>query len=219
MYGDNGWYAFTPQPYAENALELYLLSMREDDAKRAGNSAWLDYLGGKNPDFPQRALQADLARVRSRVAAMRRDDTTPDTRLADDPMAFNPASINSLMELAMGSVPQGRGGNSVVARLRYFDADKRRPGLPADVAALVEKLTADEAVVTLVNVNQLDARSLIVQGGAYGEHAIVAAEGSGFGVQGSGRYVTVKLAPGAGAKVTLRMKRHVNQPTFDLPWD
>src|SRR6185436_15171592 len=30
MYGDNGWYAFTPQPYAENAEELYGLSMRED---------------------------------------------------------------------------------------------------------------------------------------------------------------------------------------------
>ena len=32
MYGDNGWYAFVPFPYAENADELYALSMREDDA-------------------------------------------------------------------------------------------------------------------------------------------------------------------------------------------
>ena len=219
MYGDNGWYAFAPEPYSFNALEMYMLSMREDDAKRAGNSAWLDYLNGKNPEYPERALQTDLARIRSKVAGMRRDETTPDTRLADDPMEFNPASVHSLLNLAMGSVDQGRGGNSLVARLRYFDAEKRRPGLPDDVAALVERMTADETVVTLVNVNQLDPRTVIVQGGAYGEHAITAAEGTGDRGQGTGRYATVKLGPGAGGKLTLKMKRHVNQPTFDLPWE
>jgi hypothetical protein len=220
MYGDNGWYAFTPQPYAENALELYALSMREDDAKRAGNSAWLDYLNGKNPEYPERALSADLARIRSRVAGMRRDPTTPDTRLADDPMAFNPASVHSLLNLAMGSVDQGRGGNSLVARLRYFDPANRRPGLPADVAALVERMTADETVVNLVNVSQLHPRTVIVQGGAYGEHEITGvANGSGAQAQGSGRLVTVKLSPGSGGKLALKMRRHVNQPTFEFPWD
>ena len=34
MYGDRAGTPGTPQPYAENALELYCLSMREDDAKR-----------------------------------------------------------------------------------------------------------------------------------------------------------------------------------------
>src|SRR5437762_2439933 len=44
MYGDNGWYAFVPFPYAENADELYALSMREDDAKRAGDDPWREFL-------------------------------------------------------------------------------------------------------------------------------------------------------------------------------
>jgi len=29
----------------------------------------------------------------------------------------------------------------------------------------------------------------------------------------------VRLAPGAGAKLTVWYKRHVNQPTLELPWD
>ena len=86
---------------------------------------------------------------------MRQDDSTPDTRLADDPMKFNPASVKSLLELTMGGIDPGRGGNLLLARLRYFDPQLRRPGLPEDVAALVERLTADEAVVTLVNINQV----------------------------------------------------------------
>ena len=220
MHGDNGWYAFEPTPYAFNALELYALSMREDDAKRAGNSPWLDYLNGKNPDYPERALQADVARIRSRVAAMRRDTTTPDTRLADDPMAYNPASVHALLNLAMGSLDQGRGGNSLVSRLRYFDPDKRRPGLPDDVAALVERMMADETVLTLVNVSQIRPRTVIIQGGAYGEHDIVDVSGhSSLSPQHASRQLAVKLSPGSGAKLSLKMRRHVNQPTFDFPWD
>jgi len=30
---------------------------------------------------------------------------------------------------------------------------------------------------------------------------------------------TVQLAPGAGAKVTLVMKRYANPPTAKFPWD
>jgi hypothetical protein len=216
MHGDQGWYAWTREPYAENALELYCLSMRDDDRARVGQSDWLDYLAGKNPEYPEGQLKAHLTRIRNRVAAMREDSTTPDTRLADDPMKFNPASIHALLELTMGGVHPGVGGNSVVAGLRYFDADKRRPGLPDDVAALVTRLTADETDVTLVNVNQLNARELIVQGGAYGEHKIVTANGEN--AADNSRHVRIKLAPGSGGKLTLRLKRHVNPPTFALPW-
>jgi hypothetical protein len=219
MYGDNGWYGFTPQPYAEHAQELYGLSMRDDDAQRVGRDEWLDYLAGKNKDYPEAALRRDLSRIRQRVAGLRVDPTTPDTRLADDPMKYNPASVHALLALTMGGVHPGVGGNSLVARLRYFDANKQRPGLPEDVAALVEKLTADSATVTLVNVSQLHSQTFIVQGGAYGEHQITTVAGSGGDASVGASHVQIQLAPGAGAKLTLRFKRHVNQPTFALPWD
>jgi hypothetical protein len=216
MHGDQGWYAWTREPYAEHALELYCLSMRDVDRARVRGNEWLDFLAGKNARYPEQQLTEDLGRIRARVAAMRRDKTTPDTRLADDPMKFNPASVRALLELTMGGVHPGVGGNSLVARLRYFDAEKRRPGLPDDVAALVTRLTDDETDVTLVNVNQLDSRDLIIQGGAYGEHDIVHANGEN--VAGNTRHVRVTLAPGSGGKLTLRFKRHVNPPTFALPW-
>jgi hypothetical protein len=191
--------------------------MHEDDARRAGPDTWLDYLAGKSPDYPERALRADLGRVRQRVAGMRQDPTTPDTRLSDDPMRYNPASVSSLLELAMGGIHPGRGGNTLTARLRYFDADARRPGLPPDVAALVTRLTADEADVTLVNVNQLATRTLIVQGGAYGEHTIVSVAGGGNTPVGS-RLFAVRLGPGAGGTLRIRFQRHANPPTLALPW-
>jgi hypothetical protein len=223
MFGDNGWYDWQSEPYAEHARELYLLSMREDDAKRIGKSNWLDFLAGKSPEYPETALRASLNRIRQTVAGMRADTTTPDTRLADDPMKFNPATVGALLELAMGGTDPGRGGNSLIARLRYFDADQRRPGLPEDVAALVERLTADETVVTLVNTNQVSSRTLIIQGGAYGEHEIV-----GWAVPTTGNsivtpspapsHLILSLAPGCGTKLALRMKRHTNPPTFTYPW-
>jgi hypothetical protein len=219
MYGDNGWYAFVPTPYAENADELYALSMREDDAKRAGDDSWRDFLGGKNSGYPERTLSADLARIRSRVASLRKDPTTPDTRLADDPMKYNPASVHGLLALAMGGVHPGVGGNTLVARLRYFDPDKRRSGLPDDVAALVERLSADEATVTLVNINQLQNRTIIVQGGAYGEHQFLSSKSADAQTTIDSPRLTVKLAPGAGTRLTLKMKRHANQPTLALPWN
>jgi len=86
MYGEQGWYNFTPQKYDHGALELYVLSMRDEDLARLPKTGWLGYLAGQNPSYPETALRADLARVRDRVRDMRGDTTTPDTRLADDPM-------------------------------------------------------------------------------------------------------------------------------------
>ena len=44
-------------------------------------------------------------------------------------------------------------GGLLRATVRYFDADRTRPGLPPDVAALVDKLEADSAGIQLVNLN------------------------------------------------------------------
>ena len=68
-----------------------------------------------------------------------------------------------------------------------------------DVAALVTRLTADEVDVTLVNINQVSPRSLIVQGGAYGEHTITSVRVNGQETKVGDRLVAVDLAPGSGA--------------------
>ena len=43
---------------------MYLLSQREDDAKRVGDNRWLDFLAGKNADYPEQALIGALEQVR-----------------------------------------------------------------------------------------------------------------------------------------------------------
>ncbi len=217
MHGDEGWYAWTSEPYAEHALELYCLSMRDDDAQRVGDSGWLAYLRGGNADYPETSLRRDLSRVRSKVLAMRDDPTTPDTRLSDDPMQYNPASVDALLELAMGGLSPGRSGNILTARLRYFDPQRRRAGLPPDVAALITRLTADEAAMTLVNVNQLESRQLVLQGGAYGEHAIESIALGSKKIAIRGVAASVELAPGAGGTLVVRFRRYAHSPTLAWP--
>jgi len=219
MHGDNGWYAWEPKPYDANALEIYYLSMKPADRERVPANEWLDYLEGKNADYPERALRRDLERVRQRVEAMRRDPTTPDTRLADDPMKYNPASVDALVELALGGLHIRSLGTILPCRLRYFDPVARRAGLPPDVAALVERMTADEVTLCLVNTGQLRERQILVQAGGYSEHRFVEVRQGDRATAVDGATFTARLAPGAGGRLTLRMKRHSAPPTLRFPWN
>jgi hypothetical protein len=219
MYGDKGWYAYVPRRYTKNARELYYLSMMAEDRARMPPDRWADYLEGKDARYPEDALRADLERVRQRVAGMRADTTTPDSRLADDPLRFGKADVASLIELGLGGIYLDRNAAVLHCRLRYFEPLRHRAGLPEDVAALVEKLTADSVVVTLVNLNQLGSRTLVVQAGGYGEHKFLTIGTGDSRVAVNGVSFAVRLAPGAGARLTLQMRRYVNRPTLAFPWD
>ncbi len=219
MYGDQGWYSWSPEPYRHGALEVYYWSMDRDDLERLAPSPWAAYLEGKNPGYPEEALRADLSRIREKVQAMRLDSTTPDTRLADDPMRFNPASMENLVHLALGGLHPGRRGTVLHCRLRYFDPLRRRAGLPDDVAALVEGMTDSGVTLSLVNIHQTEERTVVVQAGGYGEHQLASAEVAGRTTPIGGSWCTVRLAPGAGARLRFSMKRYANAPVLDFPWD
>ena len=241
MFSDQGWYNFVSEPYDYNAVEIYYLSMKDSDLQRqlpagqpaaaasqagyrdniqlARDDGWFRYLHGKNPEFPEQALRADLSRVRTRVAGMRQDPTTPDTRLSDDPMQFNPASVASLLHLMVGGLHPGHQGNVLHCRLRYFDPVARRAGIPEDVAALVSRLTNDEVVVTLVNTNQLHARTLLVQAGGYAEHRFTSVTTGDRTIPLADTNFQVELAPGAGGTLNFKMQRYVSRPTMLFPWD
>lgn len=219
MYGDQGWYAYTPGKYDDGALELWYWSMRPGDRERLPTGGWLAYLEGRDPGYPERALRADFGTIRRKVAGLRDDTTTPDTRLADDPMRFNPATVGTLVELTLGGLLPGRTGSILHCRVRHFDPQARRAGLPEDVAALVESLTADEATMLLVNVNQSEPRTVTVQAGGYAEHQFTSVVLDGREVRVDRPDVTLHLAPGAGARIVLRMRRYTNAPTLAPPWD
>jgi hypothetical protein len=200
-------------------MELYYWSMKEPDRRRVPEDAWLSFLEGRNAAYPETALRDDFAAIRRKAEAMRRDPTTPDTRLADDPMAFNPATVGNLVHLMLGGLPPKHQGEVLQARVRYFDPTRRRPGLPEDVAALVDSLRDDSTALTLVNLNPSEPRTVIVQGGAYGEHLCDQVTAGDRTVTISRPSFRVDLAPGSGGRLTISMKRYAAQPTLAQPWE
>ncbi len=170
-----------------------------------------------------------MATIRRKIAAVNADTTTPDTRLADDPLRLNPCTVKNLIHLMLGGMHPRHEGAPLHCRLRYFDPLRRRAGVPEGVAALVERMSADEVTLTLVNVNQLQPREVVLQAGGYGEHEFVSLQGDGAGGEEeqaaaavrpvNAPTLSVRLAPGCGGRVTLKMRRYVNQPTFAQPWD
>jgi hypothetical protein len=217
-FGEPDWIDFKPTPFDSGALEVYFWSLDRKDLHRVADDPWVRYLEGQNPDYPVQALQAALEEVRHKVEWMYTDPTTPDTRLSDDMNHINPATTEALTQLMLGGMPTGRSGCPLHCRLRYFDPARRRAGLPEDVAALVEKLTADEVVVTLVNLSPLHERSVVVQGGAYAEHQLQSVAVNGTTTRVGKSHFTVNLAPGCGSRLTIKTQRYANQPTFAFPW-
>ena len=218
MFGDKGWYHFTPEKYKHGAMEIYFLGTKQADKERVKDHPWIAYLDGKNPDYAEQSLRQDLERIRQRIQGMRQDPTTPDTRLADDPLKFNPASVTSLIRLVLGGLPPENHGGLLHCRLRYFDPEKRRAGLPDDVAVLIEKMDADSVTVTFVNTNPVTGRTVTVQGGAYAEHQIlrVTINGKTTGVEAP--TFRVRLAPGSGSRLRLIMRRFAHPPTLAFPF-
>ncbi len=218
MHGADGWYGWQAKPWDVGALEVWYWSMRAEDRARVKENAWVAFLDGRNAAYPETALQQDLDALAKRVEAMRADRTPPDKRLADNMLDYNPAATDALVRLMWGALVPGREGGLLNARLRYFDRVRKRAGVPEDVAALVSTLDDRRTVVTLVNVGAT-ARSVIVQAGGYAEHQFESVTWNGHTRRVDARDFTVQLAPGAGATLTIAMRRYAHAPTAAFPWD
>ena len=217
-FGQADWMNFQPTAFDSGALELYTWSLDDRDLSRVADDPWVRYLNGQNPAHPVQSLQAALDELRHKMELMHADPTTPDTRLSDDMNHINPATTDALIQLMLGGIPTGRSGCPLHCRLRYFDPERRRAGLPEDVGALVEKLSAEEVVVTLVNLSPLHERTITIQGGAYAEHQLQSVAINGKVTLLGTTHFTLTLAPGCGSQLTIKTQRYANQPTVALPW-
>jgi len=218
MHGAGGWYGWRDTPWNVGALEVWYWSQQGGDRERVGRNEWVQYLDGQTPSYPEQAIERDLLGIQQRVSAMRNDATPAAKRLADNMLDYNPAATESLVQLMWGGLLPGREGGLVNARLRYFDLDRRRAGLPEDVAALVSRLGDTQTTVTLINLNQSQRRTVVVQGGAYGEHRVVSVANGTATTDVDAPVLTVGLEPGCGATLELQMKRYANTPTIKHPW-
>ena len=111
-------------------------------------------------------LAAAHAQARRRLALMERhageEVTEPDIHLWQN---LNPVVTEALSQLTWGAPQVVYNGGLPQARVRYYDARRRRPGLPPDVAALVSSIDPAATTVTLVNLSGTGTRTVVVQAG------------------------------------------------------
>lgn len=194
-HGDQGWFDFQPPQLGLSAW-LWQAAGQPDDRQRldrlraasgydwatvrsfrnkeeAGHEApWLEFLRGDNPGFPEQALLAALGQVARRLALIAADDADPAAVHVHHWQRHNPVLTETLLQLTTGTPQVLYNGGLLPTRLAYFDADRGRPGLPPDVAALVHTASDERIEVELVHTGLADTRQVVVQAGSFGEHRI-----------------------------------------------
>ncbi len=142
-------------------------------------------------------------------------------------MAPNPVVVKGLTQVTMGSPQPVYNGGLLCATVRYFDPDRDRPGLPQDVAALVDKLDPNQVGLQLVNLSRTEPRNVVVQAGAFGEHQFTEIrfqekdqndESSEHVISVDGKYFAVQLPPSTRIRLEVGMRRFVNDPSYAFPW-
>jgi hypothetical protein len=242
-YTDRGWCAYRPLA-PHQVAQIWYMSQDERDRQRLeafpdSRTAWREvrpgrgkgddihfgpwfcYLDGRNPDYPRLILEAQYAEVLRRMDRMREDNGDPQDWDVHHWQDINPVHTEALVQLSCGGPQIIYHGGLLHVRLRYFDLDQKRPGLPPDVAALVSALDAGSTTVQFANLNPLHERRLILQAGAFGEHAFTEAHrldgeaGETFPV--NQKHLEVVLPPGCQISLKLGMRRYCHTPSYEQP--
>ena len=180
--------------------------------------ARFQYYDGKNPDWPEKILRAEYQNAQTDFESIQNEKRDPLALIADNVWPPNPVYTKGLTQVTMGAPQSVYTGGLLRATVRYFDADRARPGLPLDVAALVDRLEGDGAGVQLVNLNACETRNLIVQAGAFAEHEFVELTCEDQSLPVESRYFAVQLPPAATIRLDVGMRRFAHRPTYAFPW-
>lgn len=241
-HGDRGWFDYQPlSPIYPAALWnvtrsetdwARLVALREGEfydwrkvisfrgKEDAGHEQpWLCFLQGENPDYPERILDVALEQVAQRLRSIEEDRADLTTVNIHHWQVRNPVTTEALVQLTLGAPQPIYNGGLLIAPLRYFDAQRCRPGLPPDVAALVERSEATRLVVRLVNTSSSARREVILQAGAFGEHrwdavAVDVRAGEGSRTIVSAPQLCVVLPPASEIRLELAMMRYANPPAY-----
>jgi hypothetical protein len=179
---------------------------------------WLRFLEGQYPDYPAQILEATYGEALRRLALARTESSRPEDRNVHHGQEWNPVVLEGLVQTMLGGPNYICHGGLLHVRLRYHDALRRRPGVPPDVAALVDRLSSDSVGVQLVNLHATENRELIVQAGAFGEHQFISVNDGRRTQPVNAKWLRVILKPGTVARLDLGMSRHANSPSYAMPW-
>lgn len=261
-YGDQGWFDYMPlSPVYPTAL--WNLSQAAADWARierlrqvehydwrtvvpfrnkedcGHEQPWLRFLAGDNPDYPEQILRATYAMLCHRLALITADQADLTQVNIHHWQQHNPVITEALVQLTLGAPQHIYNGGLLHCAVRYFDDERRRPGLPDDVAALVEQVEPARTVVRLVNLSPLAERTVVVQAGGFGEHRIdsVAYDERVSDYPGShhvyappplqtatqtevvdDKWLRVVLPPATAIRLALQVVRHASAPSYALPW-
>ncbi len=237
-HGDDGWYDFrSVDPYYP--IHLWYLSMREDDRERidrwwgAGDpvavhdgrgkgddthtAQWYAFVSGKNPPYPEQILRANHREMTRRLAAIREDNGDPTEWDVHHWQDLNPVVCEGLVQLMMGGPNAIYHGGLLHTRLRYFDPEMGRAGLPKDVAACVTAIDSEDVTVELVNLDPFRSRRLVVQAGAFGEHRFGVVRHGDAEERVESTHFEVELGPSAGGELRIGMSLYAQAPSYRQP--
>lgn len=242
-HGAQGWYDFRPMP-SKYLAQLWFLSRADEDwqrltklvnveqwkqlhyAKGKGDSnhvgPWLMYVRGENEKYPLQILKAGYQETLTRLRRIRTDGTSPAEQDVHHWQKLNPVVLEGLVQLMLGSPNHIYHGGLLHASIRYFDPVAKRAGIPADVAALVERLTPHGIRLRLVNLHPTEERRVVLQAGMFAEHEFsrvrqVVHYPYQFDTIDARRF-EVTLVPGAVGRLEIDIKRFIHPPTYAFPW-
>ncbi|MET8846999.1 hypothetical protein [Amycolatopsis sp. NPDC004625] len=264
-YADRGWFDYNPMllavpmalwhhsaaPADRQRIERLRAAAGHDwrtvrpfrSKEEAGHEEpWFAFLAGDDPAYPERILAAAQAQVRHRLARMERH-RGQDVAEADIHVwqQANPVVTEALVQLTWGGPQVLYNGGLQQARVRYYDAEAARPGLPPSVAALVSRIDPEATVVDLVNLDPRADRTVIVQAGAFGEdtirtvHHTVCEDPSWIGglydyghseprvtsaeTRVDGPWLSVRLPRSTSVRLTLHLELRTRPPSYRTPFD
>jgi len=188
----------------------------------ATEKARFQYYDGSNPDWPQKILSAEYSSALRALDQIQNDKRDREQIKLEHKNAPNPVFTKGLTQVAMGAPQSVYCGGLLRATVRYFDAQRKRPGLPEEVSALVDELGPDRLGLQLVSLSSQATREVIVQAGAFGEHSfseIEWADGDGQKrtIPLDSKYVRVRLPPHSCARLKIGYRRFVNQLSYTHP--
>jgi hypothetical protein len=193
-HGPEGWFDLNPFPLTLAAWLSWTTGTADDEARirrlrdssgsdwttvrwfhdkeEQGHEApWIEYLAGRNPDYPERGLELAIGQVLRRLALIAAAPAAPEDGDIHFWQRLNPVVTEVLTQLVTGAPPPLYYGGLAMARVTVADEETGRPGLPPDVAVLVTSVDDTSLRLTAVNLGDRP-RGVILTAGGFGEDRI-----------------------------------------------